>query len=105
MSSLELLKTTTVETGPAGDELDALRDCDGFRVVSSAGYVGTVDTVLYGAARRPAALAIRTGLFTQRLVLVPVENVLSVSTSRRILELGKSWYPVPVDVSEAPDRD
>jgi hypothetical protein len=76
----------------AGDgntvDLRVLGDCDGYRAISPDGYVGTVDAVLYGAESRPAALAIRRGLFSQEIVIVAIEDVYEISPERRILVLG-----------------
>jgi hypothetical protein len=76
----------------AGDsntpDLQVLGDCDGYRAISSDGYVGTVEAVLYGAESRPAALAIRRGLFSQEIVIVAIEDVHEISSERRILVLG-----------------
>lgn len=52
------------------------RHCHGFRVDAPRGRVGIVEDVLYGAEHdRPSALAVRGGLFGQRLELVPIEDV------------------------------
>jgi hypothetical protein len=69
--------------------LDAIGDCDGYRVVSSEGYLGSVEAVLYGAESRPAALAIRSGLFSRELLIVAVEDVCEISSERKMLVLGE----------------
>jgi hypothetical protein len=57
-----------------------LRHCHGFRVDSEERRLGVVEDVLYGAELdRPAALAVRGGLFGGRLEIVPVESVDEIS--------------------------
>lgn len=66
-----------------------LRHCHGFRVDSPRGRLGIVEDVLYGAERdHPSALAVRGGLFGQRLELVPIETVDRVEPSRKRLMLA-----------------
>jgi hypothetical protein len=67
---------------------DLLRHCHGFRVETPRGRLGVVEDVLYGDGERPAALAVRGGLFGQRVELVPVENVASVEPRRKRLLLA-----------------
>lgn len=64
-----------------------LRQCHGFRVDWADGRVGIVEDVLYGADRdRPAALAVRVGLFGRRVDLVDVEEVAAlVPRARRVV--------------------
>ena len=63
-----------------------LRECHGFRVDWQGRRLGVVEDVLYGAELdRPAALAVRGGLFGGRLQIVPVEAVDEISPrSKRI---------------------
>jgi hypothetical protein len=100
MGSLDLLETAAKESGPLEEMLDWIHCCDGYRVVSAEGYIGTVEIVLYGAAQTPAALAVRTGLFARQLLLVPVEEVLSVSTARSMIVLAESWRPRAAGIGE-----
>jgi hypothetical protein len=100
MTSLDLLEAAPTGNRLAGTALDAIRDCDGFRVLSAEGYIGAVELVLYGAAQQPAALAVRTGIFARQLVLVPVEEVGSVHPVRRTLVLTDSWRPASACVTE-----
>lgn len=68
-----------------------LRQCHGFRVETPGGRLGIVEDVLYGAdLERPSALAVRGGLFGQRVELVPVENIDAIEPSRKRLTLGAS---------------
>lgn len=68
-----------------------LRHCHGFRVDSPRGRVGIVEDVLYGAAHdRPSALALRGGLFGQRLELVPIEEVDTIDPRRKRVALRPS---------------
>lgn len=65
--------------GPARSSYDReywLRRCEGFRVDSPGGRVGTVAELRFRSnAERPDALAVRTGWLRRRLLLVPVEQV------------------------------
>jgi hypothetical protein len=68
-----------------------LRYCHGFRVESPQGRRGIVEDVLYGAEHDlPSALAVRGGLFGQRLELVPIEAVNSVDPRRKLVTLDDS---------------
>jgi hypothetical protein len=68
-----------------------LRNCHGFRVDSPTGRRGIVEDVLYGADRdHPLALAVRGGLFGQRLEFIPIKRVDSVEPSRKLLTLDDS---------------
>jgi len=54
--------------------------CHGFRVDSPHRRIGIVEDVLYGAETdRPAALAVRGGLFGNRIEVVPIESVATIS--------------------------
>jgi hypothetical protein len=65
-----------------------LRHCHGFRVESPGGRLGIVEDVLYGEdPERPKALAVRGGLFGQRVELVPVEKVEAIEPDRKRLTL------------------
>jgi hypothetical protein len=65
-----------------------LRHCHGFRVDSPRGRLGIVEDVLYGAEHdHPSALAVRGGLFGQRLELVPIETVDTVEPSSKRVAL------------------
>ena len=53
-----------------------LRRCEGFRVDSRTGRVGTVEELRFGSnAERPDSLAVRTGWLRRRLIVVPIEQV------------------------------
>jgi hypothetical protein len=75
---------------------------EGFRVVSSGGYVGTVVEVVYGTGYRPSALVIRSGLFARQLVRVAMDEVLHAYHDNRLLVLARSWRSGVAKVSEAP---
>ncbi len=70
------------------DERYWTRNCHGFRVDSANGRLGIVEDVLYGTdPERPAALAVRGGLFGTRVELVPIEQLAVVEPSRRRVKL------------------
>ncbi len=96
-----------VEDGQSKAIADAVRDCDGFRVVSAEGYVGTIEIVLYGASQQPAALAVRTGLFARQLLLVPIEDVIGAYPVRSTIVLDAGWRPraagIADDLTESPE--
>jgi hypothetical protein len=81
------------QRGAQGDpaRLVTFRHCAGFRVESEDGHVGFVEDVLFGADQeRPAALAIRSGLFNHRVQLVSVEAVQEVVPNERKVRLRAS---------------
>jgi hypothetical protein len=109
MTSIDLISAIPEQRAPdvsepsRPDAIDAtLGNCDRFRAVSSEGYLGAVETVLFGADRRPAALAIRTGLFSRELLLVPVEKVLEVFPERMLLVLEELTEPDIMRVADEP---
>ena len=70
------------------DDSHWLRYCHGFRVETPDGRLGIVEDVLYGEdLQRPMALAVRGGLFGQRVELVPVEKVDAIEPDRKRLTL------------------
>jgi hypothetical protein len=63
-----------------------LSTCEGFRVESNDGRVGIVEEIRFSPNRRPEALAVRTGLFRTRLLLVPIDDVREVTPrTKRVL--------------------
>ena len=52
-----------------------LRRCQGFRVESPAGRIGTVRGVRFGSSSEPEVLEVRAGLLGRRLLLVPVHEI------------------------------
>lgn len=69
------------EESPSADgDLSAywLSTCEGFAVDSNDGRVGIVEEVRLSPSREPLALAVRTGLFRLRLLVVSVEDVQEV---------------------------
>ena len=70
---------------PADGDLSAywLRTCEGFRVESNDGPSGIVEEVCLSAGGQPEALAVRTGLFRSRLLLVPIDDVEEVLPQRK----------------------
>ena len=63
-----------------------LRRCQGFRVESPAGRIGTVQGVRFGSSSEPDVLEVRAGLFGRRLLLVPVREVEEIiSEQKRII--------------------
>jgi hypothetical protein len=62
-----------------------LAPCEGFRVTSPEGRLGTLTDVFY-EGDRPRLLAVRTGRMSRRLDLYPVEEITEVRfEERRIL--------------------
>ena len=63
-----------------------LHRCEGFRVESSVGRIGTVKGVRFQGSMRPELLEVRAGLLSYRLLLIPVEDVQEIlPKQRRIL--------------------
>jgi hypothetical protein len=52
-----------------------LHRCEGFRVESAKGEVGTVKGLRFKGSTEPDFLEVRTGLFGRRVLLIPVERV------------------------------
>ncbi len=76
------------ETPSKADDLSAywLRTCEGFSVESDGGRVGIVEEVRLSRERQPKALAVRTGLFRTRLLIVPIDDVEQVvPRNKRVL--------------------
>jgi hypothetical protein len=74
--------------GPSAPDAYWLRFCHGFKVVTPKGRLGIVEDVLYGVdADRPAALAVRGGLFGTRVEVVPVEEVAHIIPRSKLLSL------------------
>lgn len=68
-----------------------LRQCHGFWVETPGGRLGIIEDVLYEAdLERASALAVRGGLFGQRVELVPVEDVDVIEPHRKRLTLDAS---------------
>jgi hypothetical protein len=67
-----------------------LRTCEGFRVDSKDGRVGVVEEVRFSSDKQPEALAVRTGLFRMRLLIVPVNEVRRVVPRRKRIFLGST---------------
>jgi PRC-barrel domain len=66
-----------LERGPVSEYW--LRHCQGFRVDSADGRIGTVENVRFDSPpTRPQALAVRVGLFGKRLLIVPVSEVKAI---------------------------
>ena len=73
---------------PSADDLSDywLSTCEGFSVESNDGRVGIVEEVRLSRERQPEALAVRTGLFRTRVLIVPVDDVQQViPRSKRVL--------------------
>ncbi len=70
----------------AASNLDLwLAPCEGFRVTSPDGRVGTLEDVFY-EGDRPRLLAVRSGRMGRRLDLYPVEEIMEVRfEERRVL--------------------
>jgi len=98
MSSMNLEEIAPTRTLPVSTEsgrvdavTDSVRNCDGFRVVSTEGYVGTVEMIVYGVDRQPAGIAVRTGLFARQLLLVAIEDVTAAFPVRNTIVLDGGW--------------
>lgn len=78
--------------------MDSLDRSIGFRVISSDGYVGTVEEIIYGAENTPSGLVIRTRLTERSLVLVGVEEVLACFEQAGSLILSPSWRSSAVEI-------
>ena len=72
-----------LSNGSAASNLDLwLAPCEGFRVTSPEGRVGTLEDVFY-VGDRPRLLAVRSGRMGRRLDLYPVEEITEVRFEKR----------------------
>ena len=60
-----------------------LHRCQGFRVESSLGRIGTVTGVRFQGSIEPELLEVRSGLLGHRLRLIPVRDVLEILPKQR----------------------
>jgi hypothetical protein len=81
--------------------MNSLDNSIGFRVISSDGYVGTVEEIVYGVENSPSALVIATRLAKRPLVLVGVEEVLGCFEHFGSLILSPSWRSSAVEMPVA----
>ena len=87
---------------PSRADGDWIARCEGFRVVSPDGRIGTVEEVRYGPSRRwdsPTELAVLAGRGGRRRLIVPVDDVAAVVPEQRVVMLHSS----PRVVSTEPD--
>ncbi len=65
--------------------------CEGFGVQSPERRVGTVEGLRFGTrVDRPDALAVRTGLFGRRVVLIPVSMVEAIAPEERSVRVARA---------------
>jgi hypothetical protein len=60
-----------------------LHRCQGFRVESPAGRIGTVTGVRFQGSIEPELLEVRSGLLGHRLLLIPVTQVQAILPKQR----------------------
>jgi hypothetical protein len=75
-------------TLPAGDDSYLLLRCRGFTVHDNNGRVGTVCDVKFGDPPAPDALAVRTGLFFRRVILIPTAQIDQIFAEKRRIVLA-----------------
>lgn len=63
--------------------IDWLHRCEGFRVESPVGRVGTVRGVRFQGSIEPELLEVGAGLLGHRLLLIPVEEVKAILPRER----------------------
>jgi hypothetical protein len=72
-----------------------LRRCEGFVVETPTRRIGRVDGIRYGLSQdEPEALAVRTGRFSRRLLLVSVADVDQVDPDQRRIILTEPPRPL-----------
>jgi hypothetical protein len=64
-----------------------LHRCEGFRVESPEGEIGTVKGLRFQGSLEPELLEVRTGLFGRRALLVPVERVAEIVPAQKLIIL------------------
>jgi hypothetical protein len=77
-----------------------LHRCDGFRVESPDGRVGTVQGVRFQSSIEPELLEVRTGLFGRRLLLIPVEQVREILPTQRRISLNASPQRADTNIAD-----
>ena len=70
-----------------------LAPCEGFRVDSPEGHIGTLEEVFYGGDR-PRLLAVRVGRLGRRLELFPVEDIAEVRFEHKRVLLRRWARPL-----------
>jgi hypothetical protein len=84
-----------LSSSSAASNLDLwLAPCEGFRVTSPEGRVGTLEDVFY-EGDRPRLLAVRSGRMGRRLDLYPVEEITEVRFEERRVLLRR--FPQPLE--------
>ena len=81
---------TRVERRPNLRNADSywLDRCEGYRVVSKDGHLGTVLGVRVDPETGAlAGLRVRTGLLRQRLLIVPIEDVRAIDPRRHLVHI------------------
>ena len=73
---------------PARDDSYLLLRCRGFAVYDRNGRVGTVCDVTFGDPPAPDVLAVRTGLFFRKLILIPTTRIDEILAGERRIVLG-----------------
>jgi hypothetical protein len=71
--------------------MDNLDRSIGFRVISSDGYVGIVEEIVYGAENLLSALVVRTRRADRPFVLIGAEEVLDCFEHAGSVVLSPSW--------------
>jgi hypothetical protein len=64
-----------------------LHRCEGFRVESPGGRIGTVKGVRFQGSIEPALLEVRAGLLGHRLLLIPVGDVIEILPKQRLIRV------------------
>jgi hypothetical protein len=78
-----------LDFGTAPSDLQSwLSPCEGFRVESPEGHLGTLEDVFY-SGDRPRLLAVRVGRLGRRLELYPVEEITEVRFEQKRVLLRK----------------
>lgn len=95
-------QTVDPRRSPAALQRDYwLSRCEGFEVESPAGRIGIVESLRFlSRVDQPDLLEIRTGLFGRRLLLLPVEQVESISSGEERIVLRGAPRPNGNHVSE-----
>jgi hypothetical protein len=83
-----------LNSSPAASNLDLwLAPCEGFRVMSPDGHIGTLEEVFY-TGDRPRLLAVRIGRLGRRVEFFPVEEMTEVQFEQRRVLLRRWARPL-----------
>jgi hypothetical protein len=74
-----------------------LRHCEGYRVISTAGEIGYVESLLVSEEGEPEALAVRVGGTFSQLVPVAFEDIADVDPNSELIVIHSLADPTEIE--------